>query len=104
MRFAVKTGSKIQHNAFADQAYVIMKTDYQETPPPETVIDKGVSRTIVYGPRMIRKGDFYSFDDDIVIQTKTDFAKSCGYGGVFTWSFDGNRDGRLLKIMSTIKE
>ena len=36
------------------------------------------------------KGDFYTFDDIETIRTKTNFTKNKGYGGIFTWSFDGN--------------
>ncbi len=44
----------------------------------------------------VDSGDFYSFDDTVTISTKAKFIKDHGYGGIFAWSFDNNKDGTLL--------
>ena len=49
-------------------------------------------------------GDTYTFDDEITMQVKTNFAKDYGYGGIFNWSFDCDKTFKLLNITKTIKK
>ncbi len=48
---------------------------------------------------------FWSYDTPEVIQTKIDYAKAKGLGGMFSWSLDGDdSNATLMKAMSKVKQ
>ncbi|HSC80194.1 MAG TPA: glycosyl hydrolase family 18 protein [Chitinolyticbacter sp.] len=48
--------------------------------------------------------NFWSYDTPGVIQTKIDYVKAKGLGGVFSWSLDGDTaDGELMKAMGAMR-
>jgi chitinase len=46
---------------------------------------------------------FWSYDTPEVIQTKINYLKSKGLGGIFSWSLDGDLNGELLKATAAAK-
>ncbi|MBM0106778.1 hypothetical protein JM946_18755 [Steroidobacter sp. S1-65] len=46
--------------------------------------------------------EFWSFDDPVVIATKTAYVKSLGLGGLFSWSLDGD-DANATLVKETAK-
>ncbi|GLS03624.1 hypothetical protein GCM10007860_07690 [Chitiniphilus shinanonensis] len=49
--------------------------------------------------------NWWSYDTPAVIQTKVDYAKSKGLGGVFSWELDGDTaDGELAKAMGKMRQ
>ncbi len=67
MRRVREEGGKISYNKHKDQAYINFPN-----------------------------GDFYTFDDEVTIRVKSDFVKNYGYGGIFNWSFNCDRNFKLL--------
>ncbi len=48
---------------------------------------------------------FWSYDTPEVIQTKVDYAKQKGLGGVFSWSFDGDTSNtELTRAMNKVRQ
>lgn len=49
--------------------------------------------------------EFWSFDDAVVIATKTAYVKSLGLGGLFSWSLDGDdANATLLKETAKVRQ
>ncbi|WP_255992299.1 glycosyl hydrolase family 18 protein, partial [Chitinolyticbacter albus] len=49
--------------------------------------------------------NWWSYDTPGVIQTKVDYAKAQGRGGVFSWDLDGDTaDGELTKAMGKMNQ
>jgi chitinase len=47
--------------------------------------------------------NFWSYDTPDVIQTKINYLKSKGLGGIFSWSLDGDLGGELMKATAAAK-
>jgi chitinase len=47
--------------------------------------------------------NFWSYDTPDVIQTKINYLKSKGLGGIFSWSLDGDLSGELMKATAGAK-
>ncbi|HSC80196.1 MAG TPA: glycosyl hydrolase family 18 protein [Chitinolyticbacter sp.] len=47
--------------------------------------------------------NWWSYDTPAVIQTKIDYVKAKGLGGLFSWSLDGDLNGELTGVLSGVK-
>ncbi|UXY16382.1 glycosyl hydrolase family 18 protein [Chitiniphilus purpureus] len=47
--------------------------------------------------------NFWGYDTPAVIQTKIDYVKANGLGGMFSWSLDGDSNGELTGVMSAVR-
>jgi chitinase len=84
--------------------------------PAQGTYEQGVEDYKVLAPRNAPKfyhpvtkqmwtyngSEFWSFDDATVIATKTDYVKSLGLGGLFSWSLDGD-DANATLVKETAK-